>query len=44
MITGWSNAVFEAVLSNVPALTINATDGQPPTSFAAEQVALGSYR
>lgn len=42
MATGWSNTVFEAALSNVPALAINATGGEPPTSFAQEQLALGA--
>lgn len=42
LITGWSNTVFEAVLSNVPALVINATGGPPPTPFAQERLALGA--
>lgn len=42
LVTGWSNTAFEAVLSNVPVLCINATDGPPPTSFAAEGLALGA--
>lgn len=42
LVTGWSNAVFEAVLSNVPALCINATGGQPPMPFVEEGIALGA--
>ena len=42
LVTGWSNAVFEAALSNVPALTINATGGPPPMSFAEDGLAVGA--
>ena len=40
--TGWSNTVFEAALSNVPVLSINATDGPPPMPFVEEGIALGA--
>jgi hypothetical protein len=42
LVTGWSNAAFEGVLSNVPVLCINATGGAPPMPFAAEGIALGA--
>ncbi len=42
LVTGWSNAVFEAVLSNVPALCINATGGPTPMPFVEEGIALGA--
>ena len=42
LVTGWSNAVFEAALSNVPAITVNATGGRPPMTFAEEGLALGA--
>jgi hypothetical protein len=42
LVTGWSNAVFEAVLSNVPALCINATGGPAPMPFVEDGIALGA--
>jgi hypothetical protein len=42
LITGASQAVFEAVVSGVPAITVNATGGPDPVSFAREGVALGA--
>ena len=40
--TGWSNAVFEAVLANVPVLCINATGDAPPMPFVIDGIALGA--
>ena len=42
LLTGWSNTVFEAALSNVPALCINATDGPLPMPFVEEGIAMGA--
>jgi hypothetical protein len=42
LMTGWSNAVFEGLLSNVPALCINATGGSWPVPFVESGVALGA--
>ncbi len=41
LITGWSNTVFEAALSNVPALCINMTGQAPPMPFVTDGLALG---
>jgi hypothetical protein len=43
LVTGWSNTAFEAVLSNVPVLCINATGGPAPTGFAEEGLALDAH-
>jgi hypothetical protein len=42
MVTGWSNTVFEAILSHVPALCVTATGREPPTRFASEGLALSA--
>lgn len=42
LITGASQAVFDATLSGVPAMTINATGGPDPVSFARDGIALGA--
>jgi hypothetical protein len=42
LVTGWSNTVFEAVLSNVPALCINATDRALQMPLVEEGIALGA--
>lgn len=42
LVTAWSNAVFEAVLANVPVLCINATGAELPMPFVAEGIALGA--
>lgn len=42
LITGASQAVFDATVSGVPAITINATGGPDPVSFARDGVALGA--
>lgn len=39
LVTGWSNSVYEAVLSGVPALTVHLLDGAPPMPFAQEGIA-----
>jgi hypothetical protein len=41
LVTGWSNAVFEAAIAGVPALTVNP-GGVAPVNFAAEGLALGA--
>ena len=42
LITGASQAVFEAIVSGVPAMTVNATGGPDPVSFAREGIAMGA--
>jgi hypothetical protein len=42
LVTGASQAVFEAVVSGVPAITINATGAEDPVTFAREGLALGA--
>jgi hypothetical protein len=42
LVTGWSNSVFEAALSNVPAIAVNATGGPSPNSLAEDPLALGA--
>ena len=42
LLTGWSNAAFEGLLTHVPGICITATGGEPPTTFAQEGLALGA--
>jgi hypothetical protein len=42
LMTGWSNVVFEALLSNVPAICINATGGPWPVPFVESGLAIGA--
>ena len=42
LFTGWSNSVFESILSGVPPVCLTATGGPPPTTFASEGLALGA--
>lgn len=41
LVTASSQSVFEAVLSGVPAVTVNPTKGPDPVTFASEGIALG---
>jgi hypothetical protein len=36
MVTGWSNAVFEAALLGVPSICVNTTDGPLPLDLAGD--------
>lgn len=42
LITGASQSVFDAVLVGVPAITVNATGGDDPVTFARDGIALGA--
>jgi hypothetical protein len=42
VITGASQSVFDAVLSGVPAITLNPTGGEDPVTFARDGIALGA--
>lgn len=42
LITGASQSVFDAVLVGVPAITVNATGGDDPVTFAREGIAFGA--
>ena len=42
LITGASQSVYEAVLIGVPAITVNATGGDDPVTFARDGIALGA--
>ena len=42
LVTGWSNAVFEATLSGVPSLCVLATGKPLPTAFVEDGIALGA--
>jgi hypothetical protein len=42
LVTGWSNSVLEAALLEVPAITLNATAGADPVTFAADGLSLGA--
>ncbi|MGH2445670.1 MAG: hypothetical protein ACRDGD_06490 [Candidatus Limnocylindria bacterium] len=42
LVTGASQAVFEAIVSGVPAITFNATGGPDPVNFARDGIALGA--
>lgn len=41
LVTASSQSVFEAVVSGVPAMTVNPTDRPDPVSFAADGIAIG---
>ncbi len=41
MVTASSQSVFEAAVSGVPAITVNASGGPDPVTFAADGIAIG---
>ena len=42
LVTGFSQSVFEAAISGVPAITVDASRGQVPVTFARDGLAIGA--